>query len=285
MTSKSRSLRVALVQQPAGEDLQANLVRALAALEDAARRGAELVCFAELALTPFHPQHPAERMPLELAEPVPGPTTEAFSARARELGVAVVLNLYERDGDRAFDSSPVLGPDGALLGRTRMYHIADFEHFHERGYYAPADGTPPVYELPWGRLGVVICYDRHYPECFRALALQGADLVVVPQAGAKGEWPPGVFEAEIQAAALQNGFFVALCNRVGREPRLEFAGESFVCAPDGAVTARAAKGQAEVLLCDLDLGALDAAPARRLFLPDRRPELYRAWRESMPEIE
>jgi N-carbamoylputrescine amidase len=197
----------------------------------------------------------------------------------------VIPNLYEREGDKAYDTSAVLGPDGSLLGRTRMVHITDFACFHEKGYYSSGEDPPKVFETPFGRLAVVICYDRHYPESFRAAALGGAEVVFVPQAGAVDEWPPGVFEAEIQTAALQNGLFVALCNRVGREEQVEFAGESFVCGPSGAVLARAPRGERALLLCDLELDTLVGSPARRLFLADRRPDLYAAWRAGSPELE
>lgn len=217
---------------------------------------------------------------------MPGPTTEAFQAKARELGVVVVLNLYERDGDRAYDCSPVIDADGALLGRTRMIHITDYTCFHEQAYYTPGDTGAPVYETKVGRVGVAICYDRHYPEYMRALALNGAELVVVPQAGAAGEWPEGLFEGEMQVAAFQNGYYAALCNRVGAEECLTFAGESFVCAPDGSVIARAPQGEDAILYADVDLGTVRRSPARRLFLRDRRPELYAAWiSQPMPQFE
>ena len=258
-------------------DLKDNLTRGLAALEQAARQGAELVAYAELAFEPFYPQQLADPDYLSKAEPVPGPVTEAFAARARELGVVVVLNLFERQGDKAFDSSPVIDADGTLLGRTRMVHITDYEGFHEQGYYAPGDTGAPVFDTAVGRVGVAICYDRHYPEYMRALALGGADLVVVPQAGAVGEWPEGLYEAEMRVAAFHNGYFIALCNRVGAEERLTFAGESFVCGPDGVVLSRAPGQEDHLLLTDLDLEQLGACHARQLFLRDRRPELYGEW--------
>lgn len=270
-------MKIALVQQHASADCGDNLRRGLEAFESAARRGAELVCFAELAFEPFHPQLPAGRDPSALAQPVPGPVTEVFAARAAELGVVVVLNLYERDGGRCYDCSPVIDADGTILGRTRMVHITDYPCFHEQGYYAPGDTGAPVYETAVGRIGVAICYDRHFPEYMRALALAGAELVVVPQAGAVDEWPAGLYEAELQVAAFQNGYFTALCNRVGAEEALEFAGESFVCAPDGRVAARAPRGEDHVLLVDIDLAEVAASHARRLFLRDRRPELYAGW--------
>jgi N-carbamoylputrescine amidase len=259
------------------------VARGLSALAQAANAGAELVTFAELAFEPFHPQRPAAGRPVDLAEPVPGPITETFSRSAREYGVVVVLNLYEREGDRAFDCSPVIDADGTLLGRTRMIHITDYACFHEQGYYTPGDTGAPVYRTRAGNVGVAICYDRHYPEYMRALALGGADLVVVPQAGSVGEWPEGLYEGEMQVAAFQNGYFVALCNRVGREECLTFAGESFVCDPAGRVTARAGSLEETILYADVDLASAASSHARRLFMQHRRPELYAAWIAQNPE--
>ena len=270
-------MKIALVQQHASADTRDNLNRGLHAVDEAARQGADLVVFAELAFEPFYPQRPASADPLALAHAVPGPMTEAFAERARKHRIVIVLNLYERDGARAFDCSPVIDADGRLLGRTRMIHITDYACFHEQGYYAPGDTGAPVYDTRAGRIGVAICYDRHYPEYMRALAVAGADLVVVPQAGAMGEWPEGLYEAEMRVAAFQNGYFAALCNRVGKEDGLTFSGESFVCGPDGEVIARAPSLEDTILYADLDLSAAGTSHARRLFLRDRRPDLYAAW--------
>jgi N-carbamoylputrescine amidase len=270
-------MRIALIQQHATDDRDDNLRRGLQALEEAAAGGAELVCYAELAFEPFYPQQPAVGDPKGLAQEVPGPVTEAFSALAADTGVVVVLNLYERDGERCFDSSPVIDADGSLLGRARMVHITDYPCFHEQGYYQPGDTGAPVFITRVGKIGVSICYDRHYPEYMRALALAGAELVVVPQAGAVGEWPEGLYEAELRVAAFQNGYFTALCNRVGAEECLDFAGESFVCGPDGRVLARAPQGEDHILFANIDLAEAAESHARKLFLRDRRPELYADW--------
>src|SRR5262245_49136876 len=167
--------RIALVQQHASHDKQENLARGLHAFDAAARAGAKIVAFAELAFEPFYPQVPAGPGSRRQAEPVPGPITDAFAARARQHGVVAVLNLFERDGDRTFDCTPVIDADGSLLGRTRMIHITEYACFHEQGYYTPGDTGVPVYHTRAGRIGVAICYDRHYPEYMRALALGGAD--------------------------------------------------------------------------------------------------------------
>jgi len=270
-------MRLALIQQPASPDLGDNLQRGLDAARAAAAAGAELVAFPELAFAPFYPQQPPTCDARDLAEPVPGPTTSAFQALARELGVVIVLNVFERDGDVAYDCSPVIDADGTLVGRTRMVHITEYPCFHEQQYYAPGNLGAPVFDTRVGRVGVAICYDRHFPEYMRALALNGADLVVVPQAGVVDEWPAGFFEGEMCTAAFQNGYFVALCNRVGAETCLTFAGESFVCGPDGAVRARAPRGEGATLLADVDLAEAARSHGRRILLKDRRPELYGEW--------
>lgn len=270
-------MRLALIQQHAGEDLQANVEAGLKAFEAAADQGADMVCFAELAFTPFYPQNPVRGPVRHLAEPIPGPITAAFSEAARIRGVAVVLNLFECDGDATYDTSPVIDASGELLGRTRMVHITDYQGFHEKGYYHPGDTGAQVFDLGFIKLGVAICYDRHFPEYMRALGMAGAELVVTPQAGAVGEWPEGLFEAEMRVAAFQNGYFTALCNRVGEEPRLTFAGGSFVVDPEGVVIARAPEGEDHILMAEIDREHVANSHAKRLFLPDRRPQLYGPW--------
>src|SRR5688500_12751021 len=246
-------MKIAVIQQHASRDKAENVARGLKHFDEAAAAGARLVCFAELAFEPFYPQRVAAGDVKSLAEPIPGPITSAVADRARRHRVVTVLNLFERDGSRTFDSSPVIDADGRLLGVTRMLHITDYPCFHEQSYYTPGDTGVPVYQTAVGRIGVSICYDRHYPEVMRTLALKGADLVVVPQAGSVGEWPEGLYEGEMRVAAFQNGYFVALCNRVGKEECLIFAGESFDRGPDGAVRARAPSQQDAILHADVEL--------------------------------
>ena len=272
-------MKIALIQQRATENRQLNREQGLAFAREAAKNGAQIICFSELAFDPFYPQKPATTDALQLAEPVPGPTTESFSALAREWGVVIILNVFERDGAHTFDSTPVINTDGQLMGITRMLHITEYEGFHEQGYYHPGNLDAPVYHTPFGVIGVAICYDRHYPEYMRRLSLQGAEVVFIPQAGAEGEWPEGLYEAEMRVAAFQNGYFTALCNRVGKEEVLTFSGESFVCDPAGRIIARAGKGTDEILYCDINLNELKTSHARTLFFRDRRPELYPHWFE------
>lgn len=265
---------IALIQQEAGPDPAANLQLGLDRVREAAAAGARIIAFPEVAFQRFFPQRRLEGDRFRFAETIPGPTTDAFSALARELSVVIVLNLFEQDGDRAYDSSPVIDADGTILGTTRMMHITHYEGFYEQDYYDPGDNGAQVFDTAHGRVGVCICYDRHYPEYLRALALQDAELVVVPQAGAVGEWPEGVYEAELQTGSFQNGFYMALANRVGPEEHLTFAGESFVTDPDGSVIARAPAAREAILYADLDFSRVPASAARQLFLQHRRPSEY-----------
>ncbi len=268
-------MRLALIQTEAGPDRENNLARALSSMERASEAGANLVVFPELALDRFFPQYRVCGWADSVAESIPGPTSDRIAARAGELSLVTVFNLYERSEDgRTFDSSPVFDSDGSLLGVTRMVHITDYEGFHEQAWYHPGDTGAPVFDTAVGRIGVAICYDRHYPEYMRALGAAGAELVCIPQAGTAGEWPEGMFEAEIRATAFQNGYFAALCNRTGEDGGLVFAGDSFVSDPEGKVVARGASGAEDLILCDIDLSACSTSTARRLFWRDRRPGLY-----------
>lgn len=273
----NRKFKIALIQQHATGDKENNLRRGVDAFEEAAKQGAKLIAFAELGLTHFYPQHPSKGDHLKLAESIPGRTIEIFSNLAKSWETVVVLNLFEKQGNKAYDSSPVIDADGSLLGITRMVHIFEAPCFHEKGYYTPGDGKQLVYDTSLGKIGVAICYDRHFPEYMRALGLQGAELVVVPQAGAVGEWPPGLFEAEMQVAGFQNGYFTALCNRVGKEDCVSFEGKSFVTAPDGRIIAQAPAMEDHTLICEIDLHEVKKSHAHKFFFQDRRIELYPEW--------
>ncbi len=268
-------MKIALVQQHASNDGNDNISRGISALEEAASKGAQLIAYPELAFTRFYPQKPSAAKYKDLAETVPGPTTDKLREKAKKLGVVVVINLFEKEKGKTYDSSQVIDADGRIVGKTRMAHILEAPCFHEKEYYSPGNLRIRAFETEVGRIGIAICYDRHFPEYMRMLALGGAELVVIPQAGAVNEWTPGLFEAEIQTASFQNGYYAALVNRVGVEERVTFAGESFVTDPSGKVVARAKKLKDQILYCDVDLRLIRRSFARKHFINDRRPQLYR----------
>lgn len=267
-------MKIALIQQSAARDKQANIQHGLEQIDKAAKKGAQCAVFAELAFTRFFPQYPSQDGRPDLAESIPGPTTDQFCEKAAEHSMVIIPNLYEKEGDRYFDASPVIDSSGEILGITRMLHITEYACFYEKDYYTPGDRGAVVYNTKAGKIGVAICYDRHYPETMRALGVKGAEIVVVPQAGTVGEWPAGLYEAELQVASFQNGYFCALANRVGKEDQMIFSGKSFVTNPAGEVIAQSPSGKDDILIVDIDLQEVQDSHARTLFFRDRRPDIY-----------
>jgi len=275
--SENNPFLAALIQCQSSPDRENNLQKAIGTLRQAADAGARLVVFPELSFSPFYPRVRSGGNHAQMAETIPGPTTDLFQQLAKELNMVVVLNLFEISAGKTFDSTIVIDADGSLSGVNRMLHILEAPGFYEKEYYHPGENLDWVFSTAVGRLAVAVCYDRHFPEYMRKLALEAAEIVVIPQAGAAGEWPDELFEAEVRVAAFQNGYFALLCNRVGPEPPLIFAGHSFACAPDGRILARADDRSESMLYCMIDRCEIDRSYARRHFLADRRPELYSSW--------
>ena len=269
------AVRIALAQVAASPDRERNLEAGLQTMEKAAESGARLLIFPELSFQRFFPQQPGQDEPFRLAESIPGPTTERIARRAAELKLVTIVNLFEKAGGNAhYDASPVIDADGSLLGVVRMQHLAEEPGFHEQVYYTPGPAGPPrVFETAAGRIGVAICYDRHYASVMTGLALAGADLICVPQAGATTD-PLESYEIEMRAASFRHGYQVALVNRVGREEVLEFAGRSFLTGPDGEVISRGAAGEPDLVLGDFRPDDVRQARSRRPFLRDLRRDLF-----------
>jgi N-carbamoylputrescine amidase len=272
----ARNLRIALAQVAVGPQREENVQRALRMMADAAQAGAQLIVFPEMSVDPFFPQYRAEKRFFDWGVPVPGPLTDRFQERATRLGLATVINLFEGAAPGCYyDCSPVFGAEGAYLGKQRMTHILEGPGYNERYYYWPGDSGYPVFDVGPVRIGVAICYDRHFPEGMRALALGGAEVIVVPTATASLEAQfRAVWEVEMQAAAVANGLFVAVANRAGVDDTLTFFGSSFVADPYGRVLARAPEDDVALLLVDLDLGLVEEARRDMMFLRDRRPDTY-----------
>jgi beta-ureidopropionase len=272
----ARNLRVALAQVAVGPEREENVSRALRMMADAAAAGTQLIVFPEMSVDPFFPQYRAEKRFFDWGVPVPGPLTDRFQQEAARLGLAAVINLFERDTPgRYFDCSPVFDTEGRYLGKQRMTHILEGPGYNERYYYWEGDSGYPVFDLGPVCIGVAICYDRHFPEAMRALALGGAEVIVVPTATARLEAQfQAVWEVEMQAAAVANGVFVAVANRAGADDTLAFFGRSFAVDPYGRVLARAPEDDVALLLADLDLDLVEKARRDMPFLRDRRPDTY-----------
>ncbi|MEE8717161.1 MAG: carbon-nitrogen hydrolase family protein [Coriobacteriales bacterium] len=271
-------MRIALAQMRMSTDANENLAATLEALDEAAAGGADLALFPEVQLSPFFAQYEAsDPRALDAASylvNLDGPEVGAIRESCARLGVWASPNVYLRGPEgRGYDASLLIDDHGELVGEpATMVHVAQLPLFYERDYYEPSREGFRTYETPWGRLGIVICFDRHLPESVRTCALRGASLVLVPTANVEGE-PLELFEWEMRVQAFQDGCFVAMCNRTGTEGEVTFAGGSLVTDPDGNLVVRAGAGR-ETLFADVDLSWAVETRRRRPYLSLRRPETY-----------
>ncbi len=281
-------LDVALVQLCMSADPADNAARAEAEVRRAAAAGARLVCLPELFRSRYFCQSEDERH-FALAEPVPGPTTETFAALARELEITIVVSVFERRAPGLFHNTAAVldGPQG-YLGKYRKMHIPDDPRYHEKYYFTPGDTGFRVFDTAAGKLGVLVCWDQWYPEAARLTALRGAQLLIYPTAIGwhpeekveRGAAQHDAWETMQRAHAIANGCFVLAVNRVGKEPDpsgtggIEFWGQSFACAPDGQIIARAAADRAETLHARLDLRVIETQRVGWPFFRDRRIDAY-----------
>ncbi len=269
-------MKVACAQFQHVGDREKSREKALEWMARAADEGTDLIVFPELAFDFFFPQVRADARYFDWSEPIPGPTTERFQEAAARHKLVTVINVFERAAPgRYYDASPVIDADGTLVGVSRMLHIAEEPGYNEKFYYWPGDTGWPVHDTRVGRVGVAICYDRHYPEHFRALALGGAELVLVPTATSTSEQAfKDVWELEIRASAVANQIFIAVANRTGVDEELHFFGESFVAGPAGEVMGRADADCEELLVTEIDMQQIEEVRRHVPFLRDMRYDLY-----------
>jgi N-carbamoylputrescine amidase len=257
---------------------QAMLDKHIAMIRSAAADGAEIVCLQEIFNGPYFCAEQATRWQAA-AERIPdGPTIQIMMRLAKELGVALVVPIYElADGGVFYNSAAVIGRDGTFVGSYRKAHIPHAAPgFWEKFYFRPGNLGFPVFDLGLCKIGVYLCYDRHFPEGARVMGLNGAEILFNPSAVIAG---PNDFLWKIEppALAVANGYFVAAINRVGTEAPWnlgEFFGQSYFCNPRGRILAEAARDQDEILTADLDLELIAEVRRAWPFNRDRRPELY-----------
>lgn len=287
MTAKT--LRVGLVQQACSNDRAVSIAASEAGVRDAAARGAKLVMLQELHTSLYFCQHESTDL-FDLAEPIPGPSTEWLGRLAKELDIVLVGSLFERRAPGLYhNTAVVMDRDGTMVGKYRKMHIPDDPGYYEKFYFTPGDlGFTPI-ATSVGKLGLLVCWDQWYPEAARLMALAGADLLLYPTAiGNNPEDPEDERERQreawvtIQRAhAVANGLPVLVANRIGHEPDptgqtpgQRFWGTSFVAGPQGEFLARASTDQPEVLVVDIDLARSENVRRWWPFLRDRRIEAY-----------
>jgi N-carbamoylputrescine amidase len=282
------TFRVGLVQMAMSTDPRENEEKAATRVEEAARRGAEVVCLPELYRTPYFCQREDHAF-FDLAENVPGPSSERFQAVARKAGVAVVVPIFERRAPGLYHNSVLLvDADGTLRGTYRKMHIPDDPAFYEKFYFTPGDLGFRAFDLAAGRVGALICWDQWYPEGARLTALQGAAILFYPTAIG---WHPGekalhgaaqrdAWQTVQRSHAIANGVYVGSVNRIGFEPGaagqagLEFWGSSFLCDPFGQVLVQGSTDREEILVGEVDLARIEEVRRNWPFLRDRRIDAY-----------
>jgi N-carbamoylputrescine amidase len=290
----SRVVHVGLTQMACGPDAKANLARQLALAERAAAGGADIICTQELFRSQYFCQS-EDHGCFALAEPIPGPSTDAFQKLAKKRGVVVIASLFEKRAAGLYhNTAAIIDADGSLMGIYRKMHIPDDPLFYEKFYFTPGDTGFRAWKTKKATIGVLICWDQWYPEGARLTALQGAELIFYPTAigwhpSEKAEYGRAQhdsWELIQRSHAVANGCWVCVANRIGHErvagpdgrpvnaDGLEFWGQSFVAAPDGSIVQRASANREEVLVVPCDLDRVEFARTHWPFLRDRRIDAY-----------
>jgi N-carbamoylputrescine amidase len=277
---------IGLVQMRCGLDPRENLDQAAARVVEAAAQGAQVICLQELFRSQYFCQREDAAL-FDLAEPIPGPSTETLSKIARDKGVVVIASLFEKRARGLYhNTAAILDADGSIRGLYRKMHIPDDPLFYEKFYFTPGDLGFRAHDTKFGRIGTLVCWDQWYPEGARLTALGGADILFYPTAIG---WHPkekqqyGAAQASAwqtiqRAHAIANGVYVAAVNRVGHEGPgdggIEFWGGSFVCDPFGVILKEGSRTDEEILVVECDRGRIEEVRRNWPFLRDRRIDAY-----------
>ena len=280
------TVSIGLIQTACSADPDANLDKTLAAARRAIQQGAQILCTQELFRSQYFCQSEDHRY-FSLAEPIPGPTTQAFQKLAKRHRVVIIAAVFEKRAPGLYhNSAAVIDADGALLGVYRKMHIPDDPLFYEKFYFTPGDLGFRAWQTRYAKIGVLICWDQWYPEAARLTALQGAEILFYPTAigwhpsekAKLGQLQHDAWETVQRGHAIANGCYVAAPNRVGHEilsgDGIEFWGQSFVAGTSGEILARADARKEETLVVPVDLSKVDVTRTHWPFLRDRRIDAY-----------
>ena len=280
-------LKIGAVQSRCSADLDANLAAAEHGIRKAAAAGAQIVCLQELFRSLYFCQVEDHKY-FELAEPVPGPTTEKMRALAKQLGVVIVVSLFERRAPGIYhNTAAIIDADGTYLGKYRKMHIPDDPLYHEKFYFTPGDLGFSAWDTKFARIGVCVCWDQWYPEAARLTALRGAQILFYPTAigwhpeekAEYGRRQHSSWETVQRGHAVANGCYVVVPNRVGHEapeggPGIEFWGQSFICDPSGEIITKGSPDKEDVIVAEADLASVETQRTHWPFLRDRRIDAY-----------
>lgn len=265
------NIKIALVQMSMSKNMKENIEKVFAYIEEAANNGANLICFPELQFYRFFPQYSKLNVN-SCALDIGSEVIQRIQEKCKQFNIAIVPNFYLEQNRYRYDASPFIDRNGKILGISKMVHIVQANQFFEQDYYTPSEEGFKVYDTSIGKIGIVICFDRHYPESIRSCALQNADLIIIPTANTKEE-PLEMFEWELRIPANQNSVFIAMCNRVGIEDNMNFAGQSIVVNPNGKVLAKA-DDKEQVLYCNICMKESAENRNKKPYFALRRPDKY-----------
>jgi len=268
-----QKVKLGLAQIKISENFNNNVSKAFMFLEKAKKSNCEIICFPEQQFLPFFPQFAKQKKYFKYAISLDNQIVKKFKEKCKTDKIVAVPNFYEKDHENYYDSSPIIDASGNVLGISRMVHIVQAKHFYEQDYYTPSNTGFKVYNTRYGKIGVVICFDRHFPEAIRVMTLMGAEIVVIPTANTKGE-PLDFFEWELKIAAYHNQVYIAMVNRVGKEADMDFCGESIIVDPYGNVVKKA-NDKEQLLTATIDLDLIKKARNDRPFLRLRQPQWYK----------
>lgn len=273
----SRVVRAALVQAEWTGDVESMVEKQIGHARSAADEGAEVLCFQEMFSAPYFCAV-QDRTYFSYAEKMPeGPTTQRMAALARDVGMVLVVPMFEMEDEGTYyNTAAVFDADGSFLGKYRKNHIPQVQGFWEKFYFRPGNLGYPTFDTAVGRIGVYICYDRHFPEGWRELGLAGAKIVFNPSATTRGH-SMYLWQLEQPAAAVANEYFIGAINRVGTDPHegTDFYGSSYFVDPRARMVGAVASDSAdEVVVRDLDLAMVEETRNYWQFFRDRRPDTY-----------
>ena len=265
-------MRIALAQIKNDGSIRKNLHKSIELMREAAGNRANLILFPEVQLTEFFPQYENKDV-TGFSLSVESEEVREFEKACKEYGIMAVPNIYLEENGAKYDASILIDADGQINGIQKMVHIAQAKQFYEQSYYTPSDDGFKVFDTEFGKIGIVVCFDRHYPESIRTEALMDADLILIPTVNTKEE-PSEMFEWELRVQAFQNSVAIAMCNRVGMEGAMCFSGESIVVDANGEVIVKA-DDKEQLVYADVDMSKSKNNRRNRPYTGLRRTEFYK----------
>ena len=264
-------MRIGLAQMSMDQNMEANFQKSLSFIREASEQGVDLICFPEVQLSPFFAQYEkSDASRYVIAED--SRYLSEMRSLCKEKKIFACPNYYIEENGNRYDMSFLIDDSGYIIGKQKMVHVAQCECFYEQDYYTPSEEGFRVFDTRFGKIGIVVCFDRHYPESIRTEALRGAELIIIPTANTTAE-PSELFQWEVRVQAFQNSVNIAMCNRVGKEDKMVFSGESLVCDFNGDIRS-VAGAEEKLLIADIDPVASSDARQKKPYTSLRRSELY-----------